>query len=216
MYIPKHFAIAETAACHQVIVENGFGELLTLDDAGLPFASHLPFLIDRARGANGTLTAHMARANPQWQHFTNGKPVLAMFHGPHAYISPAWYATHPAVPTWNYIAVHAYGVPKIVDAPSAMEDILRRLVDANEAANGTTWRMVGLTEQYLSSMMRGIVAFEIPIDRLEGKAKLSQNRDTADQVRVAEALAASADPSAQATSKLMLRSLSTRAQPTSG
>jgi transcriptional regulator len=207
MYIPKHFAMAETAACHQVIVENSFGELVTLDDTGLPFASHLPFLIDPARGARGTLIAHMARANPQWQHFTSGKPALAMFRGPHAYISPAWYATHPAVPTWNYIAVHAYGVPKIVDAPEAMEDILRRLVDTNEAANGTTWRMGGLTEQYLGSMMRAIVAFEIPIDRLEGKAKLSQNRDTTDQTRVAEALAASGDPSAQATSKLMLCSL---------
>ena len=134
MYIPKHFAIDGTAACHRVIVENGFGELVTLDDAGLPFASHLPFLIDPARGTSGTLIARMARANPQWQHFTNGKPVLAM---------------------------------------------------------------------YLGSMMRGIVAFEIPIDRLEGKAKLSQNRDAADQARVAEALAASGNPSAQATSKLI-------------
>ena len=204
MYIPKHFAMAETAACHQVIVENSFGELVTLDGSGMPFASHLPFLVDPARGASGTLIAHMARANPQWQHFTNGKPVLAMFRGPHAYISPAWYATHPSVPTWNYIAVHAYGVPKIVDAPAAVEDILGRLVDANEAANGTTWRMDGLTEQYLGGMMRAIVAFEIPIDRLEGKAKLSQNRDTTDQTRVAEALAASDDPSAQATAKLML------------
>jgi transcriptional regulator len=203
MYIPKHFSINETAACHQVIVENGFGELVTLDDAGLPFVSHLPFLIDPARGVSGTLMAHMARANPQWQHFVNGKPALAVFRGPHAYISPAWYATHPAVPTWNYVAVHAYGMPKIVNAPAATEDILRRLVDANEAANGTTWRMDGLTEQYLGSMMRAIVAFEIPIDRLEGKAKLSQNRDALDQARVAEALAASGDPSAQATSRAM-------------
>jgi transcriptional regulator len=203
MYIPKHFVIAETAACHQVIVENGFGELVTLDDAGLPFASHLPFLIDPARGANGTLIAHMARANPQWQHFAGGKPALAMFQGPHAYISPAWYATHPAVPTWNYIAVHAYGVPTIVDTPAAVKGILGRLVEANEAANGTTWRMGGLTEEYLGSMMRAIVAFEIPVDRLEGKAKLSQNRDATDQARVAEALAASGDPLAQATSRVM-------------
>jgi transcriptional regulator len=203
MYIPKHFAIVETAACHQVIGQNGFGELVTVDGAGLPFASHLPFLIDTARGENGTLVAHMARANQQWQHFASGKPALAMFHGPHAYISPAWYATHPAVPTWNYVAVHAYGVPKIIDAPAAMEAILRRLVDANEAANGTTWRMSGLTEQYLGGMMRAIVAFEIPIDRLEGKAKLSQNRDATDQARVADALAASGDPSARATSRAM-------------
>ena len=203
MYIPKHFVIAETAACHRVIVGNGFGELVTLDDAGLPFASHLPFLIDPARGASGTLMAHMARANPQWQHFASGKPALAMFQGPHAYISPAWYATHPAVPTWNYIAVHAYGVPTIVDTPAAVKDILRRLVEANEAANGTTWRMGALTEEYLGSMMRAIVAFEIPVDRLEGKAKLSQNRDAIDRARVAEALAASGDPLAQATSREM-------------
>jgi transcriptional regulator len=203
MYIPKHFAMAETAACHRVIVEHGFGELVTLDDSGLPFANHLPFLIDPARGASGTLMAHVAHANPQWRHFASGKPALAMFHGPHAYISPAWYATHPAVPTWNYIAVHAYGVPKIVDAPAAVKDILRRLVEVNEAANGTTWRMGGLTEEYLESMMRAIVAFEIPVDRLEGKAKLSQNRDATDQARVAEALAGSGDPFAQATSKAM-------------
>ncbi len=207
MYTPRHFAIPETAACQQVIVENGFGELVTVDDAGLPFASHLPFLIDPARGASGTLLGHVARANPQWQHFIAGKAALAMFHGPHAYVSPAWYGTHPAVPTWNYIAVHAYGVPRIVDATGATEHILRRLVDANEGANGTTWRMDGLTEQYLGSMMRAIVAFEMPIDRLEGKAKLSQNRDAVDQARVAEALAASADPSAQATSRAMRSSM---------
>jgi transcriptional regulator len=203
MYVPKHFAIAENAACHRLIAEHGFAELVTTDAAGLPFASHLPFLIDPARGPNGTLIAHMARANPQWQHFANSKPALAMFHGPHAYVSPAWYATHPAVPTWNYIAVHAYGVPKIVDAPAAVKDILWRLVDTNEAANGTTWRMGGLSEQYLDGMMRAIVAFEIEIERLEGKAKLSQNRDATDQARVAEALAASGDPSAQATAKAM-------------
>jgi len=205
MYIPTHFAITDTITCQQVIVEYGFGELVTVDDAGLPFASHLPFLIDAERGAGGTLIAHMARANPQWQHFANGKSALAMFHGPHAYVSPAWYATHPAVPTWNYIAVHAYGVPKIVDTPAAMQDILRRLVDINEAANGTGWHMDGLTEQYLGGMMGAIVAFEIPIDRLEGKAKLSQNRDEADRARVAEALAASAGPSARATAKAMRR-----------
>jgi transcriptional regulator len=203
MYIPKHFAIAEPAACHRVIVENVFGELVTVDDAGLPFASHLPFLVDPTRGENGTLLAHMARANQQWRHFSSGKPALAMFHGPHAYISPAWYATHPAVPTWNYVAVHAYGVPKIIDSPAAVEGILRRLVDANEAANGTTWSMDGLTEQYLGGMVRAIVAFEIPIDRLEGKAKLSQNRDATDQAKVADALAVSGDASARATSRAM-------------
>ncbi|HUN53162.1 MAG TPA: FMN-binding negative transcriptional regulator [Candidatus Sulfotelmatobacter sp.] len=203
MYVPTHFAVADPAASHRLIAENAFGELVTVDETGAPFASHLPFLLDAGRGPQGTLVAHMARANPQWRHFAAGKPVLAIFHGPHAYVSPAWYATHPAVPTWNYVAVHAYGVPRIVEDASAVKDILGRLVDANEAANGTAWRMGGLSEPYLAGMLRGIVAFEMPIDRLEGKAKLSQNRDATDQARVAAALEQSADPTARATAKAM-------------
>lgn len=203
MYVPKHFAVTEVAACHKVIVENSFAELVTVDPDGAPFASHLPFLLDPARGPNGTLIAHMARANPQWQHFAAGKPVLAIFRGPHAYISPAWYATHPAVPTWNYVAVHAYGTAVIVEEPNAVRDILWRLVDQNEAANGTDWRMGGLKSDYLAGMMRAIVAFEIPISRLEGKAKLSQNRDATDQARVVAALEQSSDPNAKATAAAM-------------
>ena len=208
MYVPTHFAVPDPAACHRMIVENAFGELVTVDEAGAPFASHLPFLLDAGRGPHGTLVAHMARANPQWRHFAGGRPALAIFRGAHAYVSPAWYATHPAVPTWNYVAVHAYGVPRAIDEAAAVKAILRRLVDENEAANGTTWRMDGLGEQYLAGMMRGIVAFEMPIDRLEGKAKLSQNRDATDQARVAAALEQSADPTARATAKAM-RALTT-------
>jgi transcriptional regulator len=203
MYVPKHFAVADIAACHKVIAENSFAELVTTDAEGAPFASHLPFLLDPARGPNGTLIAHMARANPQWQHFAAGKPVLAIFRGPHAYVSPAWYATHPAVPTWNYVAVHAYGTAAIVEEPNAVRDILWRLVDVNEAANGTDWRMGGLKSDYLAGMQRAIVAFELPIARLEGKAKLSQNRDATDQARVVAALEQSSDPAAKATAAAM-------------
>jgi transcriptional regulator len=204
MYVPEHFVIAKPNVCHRTIIEHSFGELVTVDPAGLPFATHLPFLIDPARGPNGTLIAHMAHANPQWRHFTEGKPALTIFHGPHAYVSPAWYGIHPAVPTWNYIAVHAYGSPKIIKEPDAVKEILCRLVDANESANGTTWRMDTLTDQYLACMMRAIVAFEIPIDHLEGKAKLSQNRDAADHGHVAAALARSNDPTARALAREML------------
>jgi transcriptional regulator len=203
MYVPKHFAVPDSSACHKLIAGNSFAELVTVGPDGAPFASHLPFLLDAARGPHGTLVAHMARANPQWQHFASGKPSLAVFHGPHAYISPAWYATHPAVPTWNYVAVHAYGTPKIIDDVKAVRDILQRLVALNEAANGTDWRIGGLTEDYLAGMVRGIVAFELPIDRLEGKAKLSQNRDATDQARVAAALEKSTDPAAKATAAAM-------------
>jgi transcriptional regulator len=203
MYVPKHFAVTDIAACHKVITENSFGELVSVDADGAPFASHLPFLLDPQRGASGTLIAHMARANPQWRHFTPGKPVLAVFRGPHAYVSPAWYATHPSVPTWNYVAVHAYGTPAIVEEPNAVRDILWRLVDLNEAANGTDWRMGGLKSDYLAGMMRAIVAFELPIAKLEGKAKLSQNRDATDQARVVAALEQSDDPAAKATAAAM-------------
>lgn len=203
MYIPGHFALNDVAACQTLIAAHSFGLLVTADESGAPFASHLPFLVDATRGANGTLIAHMARANPQWRHFAAQKPAMAVFSGPHAYVSPAWYATHPSVPTWNYVAVHAYGLPRIVDERGAVKDILWRLVDANERANGTDWRMGGLTDAYLDSMMRAIVAFEIPVDRLEGKAKLTQNRDATDRTRVIEALAASSDPNAQATAKAM-------------
>ena len=133
MYVPLHFAIADRDVCHRAIAKHSFGELVTVDQSGLPFAAHLPFLIDSARGRNGTLLAHMARANPQWRHFAEGKPALTIFRGPHAYVSPAWYGTYPAVPTWNYLAVHAYGSPKIIEEPDAVIEILSRLVDTNEA-----------------------------------------------------------------------------------
>jgi transcriptional regulator len=205
MYVPQHYVIAEHDVCHRTIAEHSFGELVTVDPDGLPFATRLPFLIDPARGPNGTLFAHMAHANPQWRHFAKGKPALTIFHGPHAYVSPEWYGIHPAVPTWNYIAVHAYGLPKIIKEPDAVKEILCRLVDTNEAANGTTWRMDTLTDEYLAGMMEAIVAFEIHIDRLEGTAKLSQNRSADDQGRVATALAYSKDPLVRALAKEMRR-----------
>ena len=188
MYIPKHFVIAENAASHRVIAENGFGELVTVDAAGAPFASHLPFLLDPARGPNGTLIAHMARANPQWQHFANGKSALAMFHGPHAYVSPAWYATHPAVPTWNYSIVHAYGTAEPIEDVAELERLVARLADHHEAGAATPWRLADQPEKYRQGMLRGISGFAIRVTRLEGKFKLSQNRDAVDRGRVIAAL----------------------------
>src|SRR5215510_1783168 len=112
MYVPAAFAASDKAALHDLIDEFGFGTLISAEADG-PVASHLPFLIDRTRGPNGTLVCHMARANPQW-HSLGTAPCLAIFLGPHGYVSPTWYATKPAVPTWNYAAVHAYGPARIV------------------------------------------------------------------------------------------------------
>jgi transcriptional regulator len=193
MYLPKMFREDDLAVLHGLIRENSFGILITQHD-GAPFASHLPFLLDETRGPHGTLLAHMARANPQWRDFEAGQEALAIFHGPHAYVSPSWYDAVPSVPTWNYAAVHAYGAPRIVEDPAALRELLERLVDLHESAFERPWPM-RLPDEYLHKMMHGIVGFEIEIARIEGKLKLSQNRAEGERHRVAEALGASADSS---------------------
>jgi transcriptional regulator len=201
MYRPPHFDASETAWCHALIRAESFGTLVSVDDAGAPFATHLPFLLDAERGPLGTLVGHVARGNPQWRLFGPGS-VLAIFQGPHTYVSPAWYDVHPSVPTWNYVAVHAYGTPSLVEDPARVKAILARLVETHEAGREDPWRLESLAEDYVRGMLRGIVAFEIPIARLEGKAKLSQNRGAGDRARVRAALAAG-DPLARAVAALM-------------
>lgn len=191
MYVPTHFSEDDPARLRALIDENAFATLVTAED-GRPFATHLPLLLDPGRGPHGVLLGHMARANPQWRSFGGGAEALAIFAGPHAYVSPRWYATQPSVPTWNYAAVHAYGVPRILDDAAEAREALARLTARLEGDGG--WSMDGLPESYLAGMMRGIVAFEIPVARLEGKFKLSQNRSATDRRRVVAALEAGAAP----------------------
>lgn len=202
MYVPKAFAEDDAAVRHDLIEANNFGLLVSTVD-GAPLATHLPFLLDRERGARGTLVAHMARANPHWQGFAAGGEALAVFTGPHAYISPAWYAGEPNVPTWNYAAVHAYGVPRLVEDPAAVAAMMERLVDVHEAGSGQPWRLASQPDDYRQAMIRGIVAFEIPVARLEGKSKLSQNKTAADRAGVVAALRDASDPQALALGLLM-------------
>jgi transcriptional regulator len=185
MYIPKSFQSDDLAQLHDLMRQYNFAILATQHDRA-PFATHLPFMLDSERGPQGTLIAHMARANPQWRDFGGGE-VLVIFQGPHAYISPSWYEQHPSVPTWNYAAVHAYGVPRIVEDHDELRRMLGALVATHEAAFAQPWRME-LPDDYLDKMMRAVVGFEIEITRLEGKLKLSQNRSEHDQHQVAEAL----------------------------
>ena len=203
MYIPKHFQITDTAWCHALMRAQSFAAMITADDAGVPFATHLPILVDPARGPLGTLRGHVARANPHWRYLSAGRPTLVIFAGAHAYVSPSWYATHPSVPTWNYVAVHATGTGALVEDPEPVKTLLADLVRTYESSGPTAWSLEGLPADYLAGMQRGIVAFEIPIQRLEGKAKLSQNRDAVDQTRTREALAAADDPLARAVAALM-------------
>lgn len=190
MYSPDHFKITDPATLAAFMQRHSFAIIVTHDGA-VPHATHMPVLYDAARGTNGTLVSHMARANPQWQHFEDGREVLVIFTGPHAYISPAWYVTSPAVPTWNYTAVHAYGIPRLVTDHDQFATMLHDLIEFYEAPRENRWQGE-IPEAFRDRLMKGIVGVEIEITRIEGKFKLSQNRPE-DQPGVIDALTASAD-----------------------
>jgi transcriptional regulator len=201
MYLPKHFEVTDRALLFELMQRFSFATLVTARQ-GRPMAAHLPFLVYAGEGSYGTLVAHMARANDQWQDFASGAEALVIFQGDHTYISPSWYAAHPSVPTWNYAAVHASGVPRVVTDDERIRETLRALVAKHETGFANPWPM-DLPDEYMRKMVRGIVAFEIPITRLEGKFKLSQNRSATDQEQVIETLSAGADPGAQGVAAMM-------------
>ncbi len=175
MYIPKHFEITDQTVLYALMRAYNFATIINVVD-GIPFATHMPVVLDAARGM---LRTHIARANPQWKQFSSDTEILVIFQGDHSYISPNFYATHPSVPTWNYMTVHAYAKPRILENPVEVRAMLQELVQEFEGDNG--WDMNTLTDDYLHGMMKGIVAFELEITRLEGKFKLSQNRAEVDQ-----------------------------------
>ncbi len=186
MYIPKAFREDDINTLYAFIREYSFAALITQQD-GIPFASHLPFLLDTERGAYGTLLAHMARANPQWRAFKREQEVLVIFQGPHAYITPSWYEVELSVPTWNYTVVHAYGLPRLMEEKSELYELLKILIQTHEAHFEKPWTFQ-LPDDYVQKMMQGIVGFEIQITRLEGKFKLSQNRTANEREKVIDAL----------------------------
>ena len=191
MYIPKAFREDDIKTIHTFIREYSFATLITQHE-GVPFATHLPFMLDAERGPNGTLLAHMARANPQWHDFASAQEVLVIFQGPHAYISPSWYEVELSVPTWNYAVVHVYGLPRLIEDGEELYKLLKTLIQTHEAHFEKPWQFQ-LSEDYLQKMMRGIVGFEIEITRLEGKFKLSQNRTETERENVITALQESKD-----------------------
>ena len=202
MYMPERYVEDDPERISELLAGYGFAVVVTVDAEGSPFASHLPLLHDPRSGPLGTIVGHMARANPQWRQFDRAHDVLAVFSGPHAYVSPSWYETHPAVPTWNYAAVHVYGRARVIDDPAAARAHMQRLVEHHEASFEAPWRM-DLPQPYETSMLRAIVAFEIEISRLEGKFKLSQNRDEIDRRNVADRLDALGHDDAKALARLM-------------
>lgn len=183
IYTPQPFTISDRELLFRVMRDNSFATLIAGSGED-PMVAHLPVIVDPA---NNLLHAHVARANPIWQQFAPAHKVLFIFHGPHHYISPNWYTVHPSVPTWNYVVVHVSGVPTIIENRSAKEQMLGRLVDQHESVSTAPWRM-DLPAEYLQKMIDGIVAFEVSIDQIQGKFKLSQNRPRVDQSNVIAAL----------------------------
>jgi transcriptional regulator len=201
MYIPAAFRVEDPAKLGAFIQRHSFATLVTHDGAA-PFASHLPMIFRPDCGDSGTLLSHMARANPQWENFAGGAEALVIFHGPHSYISPSWYQTHPAVPTWNYAAVHAYGIPKVFNDHDRVVALLRETISTYESSFERPWG-AELPDDYRDKLIHNIVAFEIPVTRLEGKFKLGQNRSPADVQAVFEKLSRAEDTDSRALAQLI-------------
>jgi len=190
MYVPDHFAMTDDAEIRALIAAHPLAVLVTGAD-GLE-ATHLPMLLDAARGTHGVLQGHLARANPHWQRMGSGVDALAIFTGPDAYITPNWYPTKAetgkVVPTWNYSAVHVTGRLSIHDDIGWLAHFLRRLTDTHEAELDAPWSVDDAPEDYIAAMARGVVGLELEITRIAGKAKLSQNRPEPDRDGVVRGL----------------------------
>lgn len=205
MYVPASFAVDDPAELHSAIEKYSFATLFSAVQGNL-VATHLPLLLDRSKGPHGTLIGHVARANQQAEQAEN-QSVLAVFSGPHAYISPTWYESSPAVPTWNYVAVHAHGKLKIITSQEELAGMLDRMVTLYESGMPTPWQLDSKSD-YIERLLPQIVGFQIEIERLEGKWKLSQNHSLGRQEKVATALQMRPDENSQAIASLMRKSLS--------
>ncbi len=209
-YLPPHFTERDSEVLIAHIERHDFGLLVSRGthggEAAELIASQIPFLVERS-GGGVRLQGHIARPNPQAidlaEGAAGGAEVLAIFPGPHAYISPGWYEAGPAVPTWNYASVHAYGTAREIRDPEWLRDMLDRLSARHEAREAVPWSMRDLPRAYLDSMLRGIVGIEIAVSRLEGKFKLSQNRPAGDRPRIIAALERRDDETSREVAALM-------------
>lgn len=192
MYNPAHFAVTEPAVLHRIMREHPLGMLVTPGAQGFD-ADHIPFEFDATAGPAGVLKAHVARANPVWQRCPNGTRVMVVFRGAEAFVSPNWYPskheTHRQVPTWNYEVVHAHGTLTVHDDERFVRGLVARLTRQHEAAEPKPWKMSDSAAEYIDDMLSRIVGIEIAIEALEGKSKLSQNKEPRDRLWAADTLA---------------------------
>ncbi|MBN3881627.1 MAG: FMN-binding negative transcriptional regulator [Nostoc sp.] len=210
MYISNAFREDDIEKLVAFMRANSFATLVSiLND--VPVASHIPLVVTVQNNVV-KLSGHLAKPNPQWQVFGGGE-ALAVFTGPHAYISPSLYEKQESVPTWNYIAVHAYGIPQVItlgDSPELMDKMIEQMIDTYSSEYKSQWH--SLSDNFREGMMNGIIGFEMTITRLEGKYKLSQNRSHFDQSNVAHTLLQSTEPTVHAIGAAMKENLETSEQ----
>jgi transcriptional regulator len=193
MYLPPHFTAPGPEVLHRILREHPLGMLVSHGEAGLD-AEHIPFEFDPAAGPHGRLSGHVARANAVWQRCPTGTPVMVVFRGAEAYISPNWYPSkheaHRQVPTWNYEVVHVHGTITVHDDERYVRGVVARLTRRHDAAEPRPWKMTDSAPEYIEGMLRNIVGIEIAITSMVGKVKLSQNKEARDRLAAAETLQA--------------------------
>ena len=199
MYTPRHNQVEDRAALLAYMRAYSFATLATAGGAGLT-ATHLPFVVDEEDG-RVTLLAHMAKANPQWRDFAAGSDAMVIFMQPHAYVSPRLYDSRQNVPTWNYVAVHAYGRPALIEERAAKLDLQKKLIRQYDA--GYLEQMAELPESYLDAKLAAIVSFSLEVTRIDARYKLSQDKNPAERERIARDLEAGGDSVAIETARLM-------------
>ncbi len=210
MYIPPHFREERIDILHGLIGQHSLAALVTLGADGL-LANHVPLIVEPGPGPLGTLRGHLSKANRQWKDSLSNVQALAIFQGPSAYITPSWYPskleTGQVVPTYNYAVVHAHGTLATFDDPDLLEAHLRKLTNAHEAAFADRWSVDDAPASFIRDMLKGIVGIEIPIERLEGKWKLSQNRTAPDRAGTIEGLTATSSPAQAEMAEWMSRKI---------
>ncbi|HTT09502.1 MAG TPA: FMN-binding negative transcriptional regulator [Burkholderiaceae bacterium] len=184
IYMPTHFSVPDRTSQLAVMRASPFATLVSVAD-GVPAFSHVPLVVEE-RGESIALLGHVAIANPHWRSWAPEHPVIAVFHGPNGYVSPRLYSVREAVPTWNYVVVHAQGRLRAIESSAGKEGILKALIDNHDPAYRAQWDELG--EEFREKMKRGIVGFEVAVERVDGKFKLSQNRPPQDRASVLAAM----------------------------
>jgi transcriptional regulator len=201
VYIPEYFRVRDHEDAIKFMRANPFAILISSTDAG-PYATHLPLFVRAEKGDEKVvLRGHVAKANPHWRYLEQQPECLAIFHGPHSYISPGNYTVHESVPTWNYGAVHLYGNAKVFSSPEALQGVLHELIHTFEPAYAAQW--ASLDEGFRERMLKQIVGFEIEVTKMEAKFKLNQNRSREDQQNVIVSLQKAEDTAVSGVARLM-------------